>query len=798
MRLIYTYFVLFILLSGCQNAKEVPFGEVMHDSPSIEGKKEYLHSPFVTPGDRVYMVGDQDGGFSEIGWHIKGEMGGIWNHPIKLMDGFQIDLLWEDEEYRLNKAHTFTNYPFANRHSFAIESRDISIERWQFVPDSRQGIVIQLVLRNDSKAHQNFHLRFIGNTDLRPTWLGERTQLTDHRDMPVYNEPLGAFVVKDSLNPWFVVFGADESPTDHQPELSHYAGNGVSNSLLYRVSIPSESSKTYNFVIAGSYNSREDALGTYTDILSNGNTYFNEKRARYNRLALQSKLTVPDKQVEQTFEWLKYNSDWMIQAVPEIGTGITAGIPDYPWWFGVDSEYALKGYMAIGQTEVVYETIQLLDSLSMATNGNGKIVHETSTNGAVFNEGNINETPQFASLIWEVYQWNGEIEFLKKYFPSIKKGLHWLLTENDANKNLFPDGFGMMEIHGLDSEMIDVAVYTQRAFGDAAKIAMELGENDLASSYEETAGMLRKKINTEFWSEEYRSYADFIGTDRQALKLIDDAIIRADTLDKPWAVAELKNTRQFILRNPSAGARPFVLHHNWVVNTPMEMKIADSEKALKALNTAEKFVNPFGVFVTGIDRDESAGSDEGSFKGSKIFSYTGAVMTLPTGVQAVAENNYGRPDKALNYLQRMSRTFSYALPGSIYEVSPDYGMMTQAWNIYGFAIPIVQQFFGIQPLASKRTVRIRPQMPDDWPEASLENVIVQENRISVFYSKAEGHLKLKVIQENPEWTVDIAFPRKRGDVTYEVVSSSSPGVEREDELVFSSGDPITEITLKMN
>ena len=337
----------------------------------------------------------------------------------------------------------------------------------------------------------------------------------------------------------------------------------------------------------------------------------------------------------------------------------------------------------------------MLDSLSEVTNGNGRIVHEVSTNGAVFNEGNINETPQFASLIWEIYKWNGDRAFLERYFPTIKKGLGWLMREKDANGNGFPDGFGMMEIHGLDSEMIDVAVYTQRAFSDAAEIAGELGDTALANQYQKTADALKDKINTEFWSDEFNSYADFIGTDQQALRLIEDAMIRADTLNKPWAVAELEVTKKSILAHPSQNPRPFVLHHNWVVNTPMEMKLADPDKALRALTTAETFVNPFGVFVTGIDRDASAGSDEGSFKGSKVFSYTGAVMTLPTGVQAVAENNYGRPNQALNYLQRMARTFSFALPGSMYEVSPDYGMMTQAWNIYSFAIPIVQQFFGV-------------------------------------------------------------------------------------------------------
>lgn len=210
----------------------------------------------------------------------------------------------------------------------------------------------------------------------------------------------------------------------------------------------------------------------------------------------------------------------------------------------------------------------------------------------------------------------------------------------------------MMEIHGLDSEMIDVAVYTQQGFEDAAKIAEKLGNSDKQKAYSEIARKLKTRINDRFWSEEFQSYADFIGTDEQALKLTEDAIIRADTLNKPWSVKELKNTRDYLLKNPSATARPFVLHHNWVVNTPMEMGIADPGKARMALETAVSYTNPFGVFVTGIDRDESSETGNGSFKGSKSFSYTGAVMTLPTGVQAIAENNYGNPDRALEYLQK--------------------------------------------------------------------------------------------------------------------------------------------------
>lgn len=451
--------------------------------------------------------------------------------------------------------------------------------------------------------------------------------------------------------------------------------------------------------------------------------------------------------------------------------------------------------MAIGQKEVVYQTIKLLDSVSNSVNGNGRIIHEMSTNGAVFNKGNINEVPQFASLIWEVYQWNGDIEFLKTYFPTIKKGLHWLMTEKDADKNLFPDGFGMMEIHGLNSEMIDVAAYTQRAFEDASKIAIELKDEALAKEYKQISKRIKKKINTEFWSEEFESYADFIGTDAQALALIEDAIIRADTLNKPWAVKELQKTKQSIENNPSTKARPFVLHHNWVVNTPMEMKIADNDKAIKALYTQEKFVNPFGVFVTGIDRDESAGLDDGSFKGSKSFSYTGAVMTLPTGVQAIAENNYNRPNNALNYLKRMNKSFSYAFPGSIYEVSPDYGMITQAWNIYSYAIPIVHQFFGIQPQASQKRIVIAPQMPDEWNKVSIENVAVNDNDVSVFYNKIDGKTHLKIVQTNTNWTIDIKLPKSKIS-NYTIVSDQTKTIETDAEISFVSNNKIIELNFE--
>jgi glycogen debranching enzyme len=732
----------------------------------INGKSAYINTPYITAGDRVYMVGTQDGAFPELGWHVTGEMGGIWDHPIKLMDGFMATVTSDNQKVCLVKADTFTNFPFANKHVFRSGLKDLVVERLQFAPDGKEAVVLEFTFTNTGKDGKKIAFDFNGYSDLRPVWLGERTNMIDGADVASWDENAQSWMIKDSLNEWYVLFGSqiksEKHATgaiscDYKPK-----GKGITASISYSLDIAAGESVRVPITISGSYESAGKARETLAGVQKDAAKLLDAKKQRYAALAEKTKLTIPDKSLEEAFRWVKFNTDWLIRDVPAYGRGLSAGAPDYPWWFGADSEYALKGLIATGQTEAVLNAIEVLHKLSEKTNGNGRIVHEASTNGAVYNPGNINETPQFASLIATVYAWTGDKAFLKKYFPTVKKGLSWLLKENDKDGNLLPDGFGMMEIHGMNSEMTDVAAYTQKAFADASYLAAEMGDKTLSDQYKTFANKLKTQINKDFWVPESKSFADFIGTPNQAISLISDAIVRADTLKKPWAVTELQAARSAILRNKLTEKQGFVVHHNWVVNTPMETGVADTAKALAALNTAAKFVNPFGAFVTGIDRDESAGKDENSVAGNnKVFTYTGAVMTLPTGVLAISENNYGRPDEALSYLKRMTKSFSFALPGSIYEVSPDYGMMAQAWNIYSYAVPIVQQFFGIKPESAKQKIRFQPQMPTNWNDAKLENVVAGDNELDIVFKRSGSSEQWEIGQTKGNWKILIAFPKSK-------------------------------------
>lgn len=789
--ILYILFLSFTF-NACQSPDTSNSGEEIErltqkikDAPQLKGNSKYLDSKYVTAGDRVYMVGHQNGTFPDIGWHVKGEMGGIWNHPIKLMDGFTIQVtdMKSEKSACLDDAKSFVNYPFANFHLFEPKEVDLRISRFQFVPDGKEGLVVELVIENDQTKERTIQLDFNGMVDLRPVWLGERTDMIDASDYAMWHKESQTIVANDSLNDWFAVFGSDKTADKHHIGGSNCnrsrLGKGIDANLRHVLKIGGGGMEVIRYFIAGSSQSQQAAIATLQDLRQNYVQYLEDKHKRYQEIAETSKLTIPDKDIEEAYEWVKYNTDWLVRTVPEFGTSLGAGIDDYPWWFGCDNTYSMQGVLAIGRPELVRSTLQLLYDFSVKTNGEtGRVVHEISTNGAVFNPGNLNETPHFTSMVWKAYEWLGEKELLDKYYGFCKNGMNWLLAENDKDKNLLPDGAGMMEIHGLDSEMIDVAVYTQQAFADLAKMAKVMGENDFAAECEQKAEKLKGIINTDFWVEDFNSYADFISTPKEAIHLIDNAIVRADTLKKPWAVEELKATKEKIATYPPNEKQGFVVHHNWVVNTPMEMNIADPEKALKALETGSRFVNPFGVFVTGIDRDASAETEDGSFAADKkIFSYTGAVMTLPTGVQAIAESNYGRPDESLKYLKRMVKSFGYALPGSMYEVSPDFGMMVQEWNVYALAIPIIKNYFGVQPQSFDKKIVIAPEMPSHWENVKLENVPIGGNVISIEKTTANGKTTFSLKQRQADWELIFKYPT---DATSFEVNGETVEVEREE------------------
>ncbi|MFM1836806.1 MAG: hypothetical protein RJA04_1494, partial [Bacteroidota bacterium] len=313
--------LLFILFTN--NLKSQSLNELVNALPSIEGKKEYLNSPFATTGDRLYVIGHQNGQFPDLGWHITGEMGGIWAHPIKLLDGFIVSIDGQD----LTNAESFINFPMANQHRY--QTKNFIINRVQFVPDGIAGCIIEFEVEN--KTNQVIHTPFVfqAKSDLRPTWLGERTAMTDHPDIAAFNA--NRWVFQDAKNPWFALVGSNQKGLPGAAPIPfHSIGKGIAKSINYQLNVPAKGKTHIQFFIAGSPQSLKDAAKSYSKISQNPATLFKQKWTRLQALAQKSKINIPDKKIQEAYTWLQFNTDGLTRDVPGIGRGISAGLPDYP------------------------------------------------------------------------------------------------------------------------------------------------------------------------------------------------------------------------------------------------------------------------------------------------------------------------------------------------------------------------------------------------------------------------------------------------------------------------------------
>ncbi|SHF23085.1 hypothetical protein SAMN02746089_01521 [Caldanaerobius fijiensis DSM 17918] len=497
----------------------------MLDSYKIS-KSHRLDDPYVCAGDRIYLVGTQDGLFPDMGGHVPEEMGGLWDHPIKLADGFWAVIKEGEYQRFLKKASMYITGPFYQEFVYNLKGNDLIVKRKQFCPDGIEGIVINYEIKNITNNDKKITFELLLRTDLRPVWLAEKLNIFDGDDLLEYREDVGVFIGRDEKNPWYIVWGSDKKADDWEiPDKLGYIentnGNGANGKLIYKnIEIKGKSTYSINFFISGSYVSEQKALKDFNFIKDNHDKLFEEKSNRYMELIKSGNIRVPDERINQAIDWVKFNYDWLIRDVPDIGRGLGAGIPEYPWWFGCDNGYALLGLLPTGRFDEIEDTLRLLKNVSEKENGNGRIIHEVSTNGVVFNKGNTQETAQFIKLVWQVFQWTGNVNFLKEMFPFIEKSINWLLNDMDKDDDLLPEGYGIIEIEGLNCENIDTAVFTQRALEAYAEM-LDYLKIEGSEIWREKAGLLKDKINTDFWKEEDNTFADFMAKPEEFIDRYD-------------------------------------------------------------------------------------------------------------------------------------------------------------------------------------------------------------------------------------------------------------------------------------
>jgi glycogen debranching enzyme len=725
--------------------------------------------PYVTAGDRAYLIGTQDGNFPDMGEHLRDEMAGLWLHPIKLIDGFRAEVtdVATQQHTALSESADFINYPYGNSFRYAPVLDGVEIERLQYSPEGQPGVIVRYTFKNATDRARRLRFEFSVKTDLRPVWFSEHLGIIDARDTVVWRASNAAFVAKDTDHPWFCIWGA--TPSVNARPLAHpkpiiTKGMGVTAASSYSVTVAPRGSSTLTFVIAGSTTSEAAALHAYSYLTTHRATLLAKNVARYASLIDRARIRIPDKHLQEVYNWVRVNTEWLVRDVPGIGRGLGAGLMEYTWWFS--DMYSLQAITATGDFDLVKQNLRLLQVQSRKANHNGRIVHELTTNGAVINPGNTQETAQFVTTVSRVVDWTGDLNFAREMYPAMTAGIEWLLTDMDQNRNLFPEGYGIMEVYGLNAELIDVAVYTQQALEATSHIADILGKPDEARHYERLAAQLKSSINQKFWIEDEGSYADFFGSKSQAMQAAKGAIKQIELQGAQNLTSRDTNLIRYYTKlgqrfsTMPDTSRGWLTNKNWVISTPMETGIAPRARSIEALNKIRKEnVGEFGPYLSATER--------------------GAMMTIATGVQAVSEGSYGRSDESLWYVDKIAKTFNRTLPGSISEMMPDYGCFAIGWTSYGIVIPLVQQIFGIQPDAVHKTVVIDPHLPTGWEDVSIENLPVGNNTISFTRAKTAKGVEYTVKAPRVGWTFVLKGAESNGAKYYlndKSVTSTSSGI----------------------
>ena len=699
-------------------------------------KSERLVDPYITPGDRAYVVGSQDGGFPDLGWHVPGEMGGVWMPPTKLFDGYwlRVNGQW------LIGAEEFAAGRFLSRQRYAAHG-NLQVTRTQFVPDGVPGVIVRYDI--SSSSLQTLDLRFLARSDLQLVWAQGRTASTVEPDAARYLDDLDAWYVTGARTGVGGLVGArDLTPVGHEGGFDLWGpeetkGHGISVSLDYQLEVAPHEPVAIEFVLCGG--SDEQALRHVVGQLrGRQDELFESKCARYAALQAASRLEAPDASLTRAWDWLKWNNDWLVCEVPGVGRGLAAGIEDYMWWFGCDSAYSVLGCLALGQHDIAISTLDLIRERSEAVNSpSGRVLHECVTDGTVVHPGCTQETPHFTEAVWKVYRWTGDLDFLRRSYKFCRRGLlEWTIGQCCRGAELLPYGYGITETLGLDLQCLDTAVHTARALRVLGGMAEEIGDHDTSITCRELANSAETQIESTFWLEEEGLYADMLATPREMIGRLRAWIAGIEALEITHGrQAEVLSTLNELLKAAESAPDPDTRRgwslKYWIVIAPLEAGLATRERAERVLDRVEgpEFVGPHGMYLNGVDHAHT--------------------MSINTGVLAIAELRYGRPAAALARLTVMTDTLGVHMPGAISEMLPDYGCFVQAWSAYAVAWPVVAHMFGLSPNAAARVLDVHPQFPPHWHDTRLSQVRIGDSLFDLHWDGS----RMTIVCDRDGWSI---------------------------------------------
>ncbi|WBQ06636.1 glycogen debranching protein [Kribbella sp. CA-293567] len=754
-------------------------------------------------------MGDETGLYPATGWHTRGEMGGIWTPPVKLLDGiwFGVDGAW------LGKDVPAAKYTSGHGYQRISYPGDVTIERTDFVPDGVRATVVGLAFKSakaksvrlDMDAHSELMPAYpwggttpnAGQTNLPDTgsYADGTLQFRDQGTPPVPNAAAHDYnaVVGASLKPAghalganhrgpqdpAVVCPADGTPPAHCDDSAF--GKGTGGRLSYDLDLKPGRTTTVWFAVAGSDEGKAAAHREYRRAISSPEKLLKAKKSSRAAIGSRSAVDLPgDRLLQQSVEWSKQNLADSVQearnlqirdvnegksypapaGTVDVARWFGAGFPDYPWLFATDGEYTSYAAVAAGQFDTVKAHLRALRDVSdLLNNRSGKVAHEVMPTGDVYfgsntSAGNTDETVKFPSIVALLWRWTGDNRFRDEMYDFSVRNLEYVYRELDQDGDGWLEGLANVERSGMGSEKLDSTVYLARGLRDLADLAASRQDRPTQRWAAAKATGLEQRFETQWWIEKAFGYADSVDD------VADPANDNTPIFQRHWTGVTPMETE--LVRHPGQPAAP----------------LASAAHAEIALDQREKacYTGEFGLYHTGTGPTSDPAGNPGASCDQVVSAVKSerSIFSLNTSIMAVAEGNFGRLGRSQQQVYTTGNAriqldpSVWETPGGMPEIAPspdspanidrpftDRSMALQAWGTYGVLWPVVHQQLGIDPNLGYGRLAVVPQLPAGQRKVSGSNIRLGHGAVNVSASLMGKELRTTVTSKGLRATVTV-------------------------------------------
>src|SRR6187455_414794 len=387
-------------------------------APELSVSQRLQDRRYAVAGERTRAIGFEDGRFYANGWHITGEMGGVWTQPLKLVDGvwFGVDGDWVGPATKFTSGWGYARFDLPS-------AGGLSLQRTDFVPDGPRAALFGLKMTNPGGASRTVTVKVDAHSELMTEYPWGFTGVTPNAadnlpDTAEYDQAAGALVFRDqgklphpnapehdyaamvastrtpaagetgaSPNEYRGPQGTNVCTAEEAPSACDDGpfGKGKGGQLRYRVTVPAGASRTLWVAVAGSDKGPAAARSELASALRDPAGEFAEKVAARQRWGRFTRVSLPgDPRLQAAVDWGKQNildltrtaddlkirwTDQGKQFPPPMGSvahirWVGAGFPGYPWLCATDGEYTAFASVAVGQFEAIEDHLRALQEIS--------------------------------------------------------------------------------------------------------------------------------------------------------------------------------------------------------------------------------------------------------------------------------------------------------------------------------------------------------------------------------------------------------------------------------------------------